>query len=305
MGSEIRDVFLSFAGEDRATIVESLKIAFDNAGISYWLDSQDIKWGDSVSRKINEGLKKSRYGILVLSKAFLGKHWPVEELYAILNFEISAGNVKALPLLVGSKIDRTEILREYPLLSGKHYKVWNDEPALIVEALLERLDQASDKRVSSSIVGGYALADAATIPMYKAKRDFTDRDKRKYITATFERVREYFKIGLGELSKSDSRIDTEFIPINEIKFSAVFYVDGKLLNQCVVWLGGLFGTHQVSYREGPGLDLNNDHSMNDWVQIETDEHEVFLRPGMGVQIDRRLNSSEAGEYFWKRFIDKR
>jgi hypothetical protein len=36
--------------------------------------------GDSLSGKIDDGLAQSRFGVVILSPAFLTKHWPKKEL---------------------------------------------------------------------------------------------------------------------------------------------------------------------------------------------------------------------------------
>ena len=138
-----RDVFICHASEDNPSVAEPLTQALDKGGISYWYDQAEIKWGDSVTRKVNEGLKISRYVIVVLSKSFIGKHWPNRELSAALNIEASTGETRVLPLIVGSEIERIEILAEFPLLNDKRYVVWAATPTAIVDALTSRLAGSS------------------------------------------------------------------------------------------------------------------------------------------------------------------
>src|SRR5262245_27902206 len=104
-----RDVFLCHAREDKVEVVRPLATAFEMVGISYWLDEAEIRWGDSITQKVNQGLSISDYVIVVLSTSFLGKKWPQRELYAALNIEASSGEVKALPLLVGSDAEKEAI----------------------------------------------------------------------------------------------------------------------------------------------------------------------------------------------------
>ena len=80
-----RDVFLCHAREDRAPVVRPLATALEQAGISCWYDEAEIRWGDSITQKVNDGLGISRYVIVVLSTAFLEKPWPRRELHAALN----------------------------------------------------------------------------------------------------------------------------------------------------------------------------------------------------------------------------
>ncbi len=75
-----KDIFICHASEDKSDVVEPLVISLEKAGITYWYDEAEIKWGDSITEKVNEGLKISRYVIVVLSESFIQKNWPQREL---------------------------------------------------------------------------------------------------------------------------------------------------------------------------------------------------------------------------------
>ena len=137
--SNIRDVFICHASEDKREIIEPLLEALDRARISYWYDRAEIKWGDSLTEKVNKGLSISRYVIVSLSKPFLEKPWPLRELSAVLNIEIKSGEVKILPLLYGTVTDRQMILKKFSLLNDKYYLIWDGNPEKIVLALESRL----------------------------------------------------------------------------------------------------------------------------------------------------------------------
>lgn len=138
-----RDVFLCHAREDKARVVRELACALERDGITYWLDEAEIKWGDSVTQKVNEGLARSRFVIVVLSESFLAKRktWPRRELNAALNIEATSGDVKVLPLLVGDSVV-DEIQKQLPLLNDKLYETWEGDPGKVVSALKLRLPQA-------------------------------------------------------------------------------------------------------------------------------------------------------------------
>lgn len=76
MAGNIRDVFVCHASEDKSKVVRPLVSAFEDVGISYWLDEIEILWGDSLTGKVNEGLRISKFAIIVLSPAFTQKNWP-------------------------------------------------------------------------------------------------------------------------------------------------------------------------------------------------------------------------------------
>ncbi|MFN9675220.1 MAG: toll/interleukin-1 receptor domain-containing protein [Microcystis sp.] len=81
----MKDVFICHASEDKPGVVEPLVDAFEQANISYWYDKAEIKWGDSITKKVNEGLRISHFVIVVISKAFLSKNFPQTELYSTLD----------------------------------------------------------------------------------------------------------------------------------------------------------------------------------------------------------------------------
>lgn len=74
------DVFMSHASEDKKDVVIPLSAALEDLGISVWLDSNELKLGQSLSRMIAYGLANSRFGVVILSEHFFAKHWPKQEL---------------------------------------------------------------------------------------------------------------------------------------------------------------------------------------------------------------------------------
>ena len=130
MPAETKDVFLCHASEDKAEIVRPLKKAFEQKGISCWLDEAEILLGDSIPDKVSEGLLMSRYLLVVLSSAFIQKSFALEELKSALYQQLNAKEVKVLPVLAGSK---EQILRQFPLLQSRCHAVWNNNPDQVVE----------------------------------------------------------------------------------------------------------------------------------------------------------------------------
>jgi len=137
-----RDVFICHASEDKPAVVRPLAYELQRKGISCWLDEAEIHWGDSIIDRINEGLRSSRFVIVVLSRAFLSKNWPKKELSAVLSAEISSGRVKVLPLLVGSPDDIQFFLHEFPLLHDKLHIRWDGAAEPVVRNLQQLLGGA-------------------------------------------------------------------------------------------------------------------------------------------------------------------
>jgi len=74
------DVFICHASEDKP-FVEKLAEELRKASIEVWYDDFQLGWGYDLRPAIDNGLKNSRYGLVVLSKAFLAKKkWTEYEL---------------------------------------------------------------------------------------------------------------------------------------------------------------------------------------------------------------------------------
>jgi len=112
------DAFLCHASEDKDGIVAPFAKAMDKAGLKPWCDSAQIKWGDNLVAKVQEGLSRSRYVLLFLSNAFLGKPWPKIELNTAMSMEIG-GRTLVLPVLLG--LTHEELKAQYPMVSAKLY----------------------------------------------------------------------------------------------------------------------------------------------------------------------------------------
>ncbi|MFL6199533.1 MAG: TIR domain-containing protein [Thermoanaerobaculia bacterium] len=138
--TESRDVFFCHASEDKAAVVHPLAKALKAAGLTYWLDEDEIQWGDIVTATIDHGLSISKFVVVVISSNSLGKPWPTWELNAMLSRDISSGKIRVLPLLVGDVEDRRKFREQLPLLADKRYLVWKGDPEPIVKALRARIE---------------------------------------------------------------------------------------------------------------------------------------------------------------------
>jgi hypothetical protein len=67
------DVFICHAGEDK-TFVRKLAQELSRFGIRVWYDEFMLKAGDSLLRTIDDGLRRSTYGIVLISPNFLLKN---------------------------------------------------------------------------------------------------------------------------------------------------------------------------------------------------------------------------------------
>lgn len=134
------DVFVCHASEDKPKVVEPLVKALCDSGIRVWIDDDAIEWGDGVTARINDGLARSRFVLLVLSTSFLSKRWPVKEMNAVLSKEIGTGEKILLPLVVGNAEERRQVFKVYPpLLVDKHYLEWSKADVGVIVTKLKSM----------------------------------------------------------------------------------------------------------------------------------------------------------------------
>lgn len=132
MPEELQDLFISHASRDKERYIQPLADRLADRAITFWLDSVEIGWGDSVPLKINEGLRRSRYVLLCLSRHFLQRPWPEAELASALGAQNATGQKRVLPLILNSK---DLVLAAYPLLASLSYKEYPDAPDTLADEI--------------------------------------------------------------------------------------------------------------------------------------------------------------------------
>lgn len=129
-----RDVFISYASEDREAVAKPLAQLLSSLGISVWFDQFDLKIGDSLRRKIDEGLNKSRYGIVILSASFFDKHYTNLELNGLAQREV-AGEKVILPIWFG--VDEKQVRSFSLILADRIAGRWEDGIHVVLTKLIE------------------------------------------------------------------------------------------------------------------------------------------------------------------------
>ncbi len=79
------DAFISHAVEDKLPIANELCARLEEAGLRIWYSGRELSVGDRVSDSIEEGLRKSRFGVVILSPTYLQKNWTMREFYSLLS----------------------------------------------------------------------------------------------------------------------------------------------------------------------------------------------------------------------------
>jgi hypothetical protein len=115
---ETYDVFVSHAWEDKETFVDEFVLDMQRLGIKVWYDKEKIGWGDSMRAKIDEGLKKSKFGIAIISPNYIAteKYWTKAELDGL--FQLESINGKFL-LPIWHNITKQQIIEYSPIIANK------------------------------------------------------------------------------------------------------------------------------------------------------------------------------------------
>ena len=112
------DVFISHAWEDKESFVDEFVMCLKELDLKVWYDKDQISWGDSMRKRIDEGLKKSTFGVAVLTPNYIaeGKYWTKAELDGL--FQLESINGKML-LPIWHNLTKKEVMEYSPIIASK------------------------------------------------------------------------------------------------------------------------------------------------------------------------------------------
>src|SRR5215510_2859632 len=93
------DVFLSHNAKDKAT-VRRLAERLKQAGLRVWFDEWNIRSGDIIALKVDEGLEQSRVLLLCISPNVLGSGWVALERSTAVHRDPTNSDRRFIPLLL-------------------------------------------------------------------------------------------------------------------------------------------------------------------------------------------------------------
>lgn len=136
-GKSTFDVFISHASEDKEPFVRGLAERIRSEGITVWYDEFSLRWGDRLRASIDEGLRRSKFGIVVLSPDFFKKDWPKDELEGLFALE---ENGRTMILPIWHNISKADLANFSPMLVGRLAVNSNEPIEQIIEKLRARLE---------------------------------------------------------------------------------------------------------------------------------------------------------------------
>lgn len=84
--------------------------------MSVWFDEFELNIGDSLRRKIDLGISRSKFGVVVLSRSFFGRGWPNYELDGLVT-QATSGKQVILP--IWHELTKQEVMDYSPSLADK------------------------------------------------------------------------------------------------------------------------------------------------------------------------------------------
>ena len=87
------DLFISHAAEDKDQVARPLAQSLTERGLKVWYDETELRIGDNLRERIDEGIRESRFAVVILSPAFFAKRWTRYELDGIVQLVVNERHV--------------------------------------------------------------------------------------------------------------------------------------------------------------------------------------------------------------------
>jgi hypothetical protein len=137
------DVFICHASEDKEQVAEPLARMLIARDLKVWYDKFTLTVGDSLRRKIDEGLAQSRYGVVILSSSFFKKNWPRKELDGLAAREDNEGHKVILP--VWHQVDQNYVVKYSPTLADRLASRTKDGLNVVLNELLQVISETANQ----------------------------------------------------------------------------------------------------------------------------------------------------------------
>lgn len=159
------DAFICHASEDKNDFVRPLATMLTSMGLKIWYDELSIQVGDRISQKIDEGLRLSDFGVVVLSESFFQKSWPSSELSALESKAMNTGKTTILPIWY--KISKDDIAKFSAILADTAAIPADSGLGEVASRLVSRIKKnlvtSNTSQIIHSGTGSYNISDRSII----------------------------------------------------------------------------------------------------------------------------------------------
>lgn len=288
--------------------------------ISVWHDRR-ISAGDEFGREISENLENSNIIILLVSPYFINSDYCYEIEMKRSMERHATGEAIIIPVIL-HPCDWHDLPFGKLLACPKDGKPISKFPNIhdafleVTKAIKNAASQLNQNNSEFPIKKASECPNKEkTIETHsvrssnlRLKREFTDRERDKFLTDAFEYMANFFEGSLNELKKRNIDIDTDFRRVDANRFTATIYHKGNEASRCNIWFGDgstFLSGSGILYSSG---DFSN-NSYNESINVENDEYLMYLKP-MGMQFhlqgqdqDQKLTFEGGAEYYWSLFIE--
>ena len=184
-------LFICYAHQDKNQVLPLVK-ELEKKEVNVWIDQFEIKVGDSITDRINEGIASSSLCLIFISPSFLQSSWTQVEFKPFL-IQQQLSNVKKL-IPVWYQIDEQQMLDYLPYLA--------DFRAMIINA-----DTDLEKAAFEILDAIYAAESHTPFSFAKPDRSYPDTEqlkqylKNKNVKAAIEWIRANFSDRATPLDK--------------------------------------------------------------------------------------------------------
>ena len=139
-----KDLFISYSSKDK-DFVKKLAEDLTSYGVKVWWDQWEMKVGDSLNKKIQEGISQSSWLGIVLSPDSVKSPWVERELNSALIKELQLHDVFVLPILYRAC--------DIPIfLQDKVYADFKTSYEKGLQILLDRISRYVDPRILKGLL---------------------------------------------------------------------------------------------------------------------------------------------------------
>jgi hypothetical protein len=310
-------VFFSYSHDDeeqRNQLEKHLALLRRQGLIEAWHDRR-IAAGEHIDAAIDAELERADIILLLVSASFLASDYCFSNEMERAMERHRLGEARVVPVIVKNCDWHSAPFGKLKAVpkDGKAITSWASpddaytDVAREIRTLVERSSGGMRSKETPSTAHRTDAASAREVlprsGNLRVKQEFSDLDKSRFLSETFEFIARYFEGSLAELEKRNADIQTEFRRVDAVSFSAVLYRNGKRVSACGLRLNGAAAL-------GTGITYSQDasrtdgQSFNERMSVEADDQSLFLRSmGMASMFSGRnepekLSQEGAAEVFW-------
>jgi TIR domain len=163
------DVFIAYAREDREA-VSALAAALEKTTLTVWRDAEELLLENQLLEPVERALSRSRYGVVLFSKALFRRKRPAGEMHALL------ARAKPFPPPFLTLLHDVELFDLVALDLGEYALPASDYGEdTVVRVVLERVRWATLQAYALQRAASSGGPEQATLPRPEMSRDVADR----------------------------------------------------------------------------------------------------------------------------------